>query len=227
MSIIHSLAEHARGHLSGLQATQRDWSPFLVHFTNWEAMAPLRSAIKKGLNPNQVLQELTKADQCSFAVAQKIAASSNVLANSPSEKDGVPKCVCLLECTLPGLISHAERFGRFGFVFTKAAIAKLEGAPCMYLLRDDYTEISKAFKGKGGAMERLWGLANLLQPAGKEGGKLQDFSHEREWRVFGDIDLRACPPVCLLAPAPYTTAVGGLGLNVPVIPIDMLHAWGA
>lgn len=190
-------------------------------------MAPLRAVIKNGLDPQKVVQELTKADQCSFAVAQKIAASSRVLANSPSEKDAVPKCVCLSECTLPGLISHAERYGRFGFVFTKAAIAKLDGAPCMYLLRGDYTQISKAFKGQSGRMKRLWGLANLLHPAGKKGGKVQDYSHEREWRVFGDVDLKTCPPECLLAPATYTTAVVGFGLNVPVIPIDMLHAWGA
>ncbi|MGE0144224.1 MAG: hypothetical protein AB7I19_19455 [Planctomycetota bacterium] len=227
MSIIHSLAEHARGHLSGLQAAQRDWSPFLVHFTNWKAMAPLRAVIKDGLNPQQVVKELDKADQCSFEVAKQIAASLRVKANSPSQKDAVPPCVCLSECTLPGLISHAERYGRFGFVFTKAAIDKLDGAPCMYLLRADYAAISKAFKRKGGKTKRLWGLANLLHPVGKKGGRVQDYSHEREWRVFKDIDLKTCPPVCLLAPATYTTAVADLGLNVPVIPIDMLHAWGA
>lgn len=227
MTIIHTLAEHARGHLSGLQAAQRDWSPFLVHFTSWNAMAPLRSVIKAGLGPQEVVNKLTQADKCSFAVAQRIAESSRLMASSPSEKDGVPKCVCLSECTLPGLISHAERYGRFGFVFGKDAIMRLSGAPCMYLLRADYTEISKAFKGQGQTKERLWGLANLLHPPGTKNGKVQDYSHEREWRVFGDIELQQCRPECLLAPSIYIKAVSDLGLNVPVVPIDMLYAWGA
>lgn len=235
MSVIHALANYASGGLSGVQASQRDWSPYLVHFTDSKAMKPLRSAIKKGLTPKDIEVALKKADDTSFGTVEKICKSRELWARSPSERDQIPECVCLSECTISGLISHAERYGRFGFVFEKLAIAKAGGAPCLYLLRDDYTRISKAFKGsdKGAENERVWGLANLLEPAGLNQGKgkkrrkVQDFTHEREWRVFQALDLKKLPPVALLAPSAHVSRVGDLGLELPVIPIDVLHSWGA
>lgn len=235
MSVIHALANYASGGLSGVQASQRDWSPYLVHFTSAKAMKPLRSAIKKGWTPKEIREAVEEADRASFEIVKSISSSSELRVSSPSEKDAIPKCVCLSECTLPGLISHAERYGRFGFVFEKLAIAKAGGAPCLYLLRDDYTKISKACKGsdKGAENERVWGLANLLEPAGlnqskgKKRRKVQDFTHEREWCVFQAIDLTKLPPVALLAPSAQVSRVSDLGLKLPVIPIDVLHAWGA
>jgi hypothetical protein len=232
MSVIHALANYASGGLSGVQASQRDWSPYLVHFTSAKAMKPLRSAIKKRWTPKEIREAVAEADTESFEIVKSISSSSELRVSSPSEKYAIPKCVCLSECTLPGLISHA---GRFGFVFEKLAIAKAGGAPCLYLLRDDYTKVSKAFKGsdKGAENERVWGLANLLEPAGlnqrkgKKRRKVQDFTHEREWRVFRAIDLKKLPPVALLAPSAQVSRVSDLGLKLPVIPIDVLHAWGA
>lgn len=33
---------------------------------------------------------------------------------------------------------------------------------------------------------KLWGLTNVFRPL----GKIQDYSHEREWRIFGDFSLQ-------------------------------------
>ena len=118
MTLIYSMEAFAQGGLFGLQSLQRDWSPYIVHFTAYSAMAKLRNwANETDCKPKSFQEELKNADSGSFSVVEKIAASEKLMANSPSEKDGIAKCVCLSECNLPGLIGHSERYGRFGFVF--------------------------------------------------------------------------------------------------------------
>src|SRR4051794_25950685 len=106
MSLLHGLAAHGRGHLSGIQAAQRDWSPFLAHFTSWSAMRDLRCAVKDHRSPQEVGALLEAADDQSWETVQKIFASGCLRAASPGEKNGLPPCICLSECTLPGLLSH-------------------------------------------------------------------------------------------------------------------------
>lgn len=228
MSTIHAIASYTKGGLAGTQSVQRDWSPYLVHFTNWTAMTPLRSAVTDNRNSEEVSRLLIDADKQSFEVVQKVWNSKKLLARSPSQKDNIPPCVCLSECNIPGLISHAERYGRFGFVFRKSDIYAVGGAPCLYLRHDEYAAISKAFeRSTDDAEKRIWGLSNVYCPPGTKGKKVQDFTHEREWRVFQDIDLTATLPQCILAPADYVTKLMGEMPGMALIPIDTLFTWGA
>jgi hypothetical protein len=151
-----------------------------------------------------------------------------VLARSPSEKHALPPCVCLSECTLPGLVSLCERYGRFGFVFSKRAIFAAGGRPCLYVGRSEYTALATLGRDRPADTPegRLYALANVYEPP-RSGAKAQDYTHEREWRVFSDVDLSITPPSALVAPSAYAAQLLALLVGIPVIPIDMLFSWGA
>ena len=228
MSLLHCLEAYGRGHLTGVQSTQRDWSPFLAHFTTWSAMRELRAVVKQQMPLEQVCSLLHEADERSWQTVQKILGSQRLLARSPSEKHGLPPCVCLSECTLPGLLSHCERYGRFGLVFSKQAVFDAGGRPCLYVARDEYRAL--AALGSEQPIDtpegRLFALSNVYEPP-RSGAKLQDYTHEREWRVFADLELSATSLHALLAPSKYTAQLRALSADIPIIPVDTLFEWGA
>ena len=259
MSIIHVLDSFSKGGLTGSQAQQRDWSPYVVHFTSWSAMAPFRELFERPLVvdavdqlPDFVHTALVQADKLSFASFSAVLNSGFIRAQSPSEKDNIPPCVCFSECNLPGLIGHSERYGRFGFVFSKSDIfaPPLNGRPCLYMDSETYGLIDQTCSHSDSTVRnRLFGLSNVLTMPGN--GKVQDFTHEREWRVFSDVPLEKlravlCPldyresVVSVLARAHRTPGakesanedteaqtVEQSFAAVPVISIDMLSDWGA
>jgi hypothetical protein len=228
MALVHCLAAYGRGNLTGVQSTQRDWSPFLAHFTTWSAMARLRSVLKQPAGPREIAQLLDEADAASWETMQRILTSATLRARSPSEKDRLPPCVCLSECTLPGLISHCERYGRFGLVFDKADVYRAGGRPCLYVAEEEYAAIAAIGRGKptSTAEGRLFALANVYVPP-RGPNKVQDFTHEREWRVFADLDLEKAKVVTLLAPARYVGRLRDIAPQVAAVPIDTLFDWGA
>lgn len=217
-------------------------------------MTPLRNALDKKNKyqasslPKSVHRELAKADQKSFGVFQKIMQSGILKCGSPSEKKHLPECVCFAECNLPGLISHAERYGRFGFVFGKLDLFQvLKARPCLYLERQMYNIIRSCSCATKELHEQLFGLSNIFNPDPQH---KQDYSHEREWRVFGDVPL--CGHLkAVLCPKEYVShvvkelndwvkreqkKVEEKGFDpcsvpdastIPVIPLDMLFEWGA
>jgi hypothetical protein len=228
MALVHSLAAFSRGNLVGVQSTQRDWSPFLAHFTTWSAMSEIRSVVRKRRSVREIAELLDQADSASWLTMQKILTSTRLIARSPSQKDQIPPCVCLSECTLPGLISHCERYGRFGLVFSKADVYRLGGRPCLYLAEAEYAALARFGRGKttSTAEGRLFALANVYVPP-KATNKIQDFSHEREWRVFGDVEFGEIPIVALLAPSGFAGSLNALAPGIPIVPIDTLFDWGA
>src|ERR1044071_266327 len=133
MAVVHGQAAFSRGGVSGLQASQRDWSPFLVHLTSYQAMAPVRGAINAGITPQNLALRLADADSASFSVFADIAASRRLEARESLRREGVLPCVCLSECSLPGVIGMSERYGRFGFVFRKEALYPEGARPCGYM----------------------------------------------------------------------------------------------
>jgi hypothetical protein len=228
MSLLHCLAAYTRGHVTGVQAAQRDWSPFLTHFTTWSAMKGLRAAVREKRSAEEVSRLFEEADADSWATSRKILASGKLLAHSPSEKDGLPGCVCLSECTLPGLMSHCERYGRFGFVFAKRTVFEVGGRPCLYVGRDEYGHLASQGREKPVTTPegRLFALSNLYEPP-RSGARVQDYTHEREWRLFGDLELSRVRPEAMVAPARFAREVQLFAGSVPVIPLDTLFEWGA
>jgi hypothetical protein len=228
MGFIHGMVARAKSGLKGIQASQRDWSPFLVHFTQYGAMEGVRRLSLAACTAKDVAQQLREADEQSFKTVKTIFSSGRLLARSPSDKDGLPKCVCLSECNISGLIGHAERYGRFGFVFRKDRLFREGGRPCAYLSTDEYARLSDLYQANPDdpATKRLHGLANVYTPPGE--GRVQDYTHEREWRIFDDISFSGVPPVLYLAPFEYCADVQTLaGQSRVVIPLDLLFEWGA
>jgi len=138
--------------------------------------------------------------------------------------------VCLTECNLPGLIDHCERYGRFGFAFPKKVIFRLGGRPCLYVAGEDHEAARKAFAD---LQPNLFGLFNIYTPP-KPGQKPQDYTHEREWRLFRDLEFRDLAPAFLLCPEGYYRACQSQIRSrldstdsIPLIPIDVLNRWGA
>ena len=92
----------------------------------------------------------------------------------------------------------------------------------------EYAEIAKAFRQSSvQAQARIFGRANVFSPVGA-GGKIQDYTHEREWRVFADISLVDTPPRFVIAPEQFLPQCRDMFQNaVSIIPIDTLFEWGA
>lgn len=226
MSYLHKMEAMAEGNLIGLRAGQRDWSPFVAHFTSHDAMRKLRRAVSNQLTPVEVSTELRTADAKSFESLRSVLKDRRIVAKSPSEEDEILSCVCLSECTLPGLISHAERYGRCGIVFEKEFIYGVGGRPCFYVSKDVYTEFEKLRKAGAATGQTIHSLANVYTIPGE--GKIQDFTHEREWRVFMDVDLGTTPIVAIIVPT--EEYVGRLAEDtqgeIPVVPLRMLYRWG-
>jgi hypothetical protein len=227
MSTFHGIAAFAKGGVAGVQASQRDWSPFLGHFTSWRALAPLREAFEQATTPARVAEMLAESDAKSFEVVQLISQSSQ-LAPSRSKSTAAPRRLCFSECTLPGLLGHCERFGRFGFIFRKHALFELGARPCTYISAAEYEDLKRA--GADHSHEHPAGLrlalANKLVPSGGR-RRIQDFTHEREWRLFAALDLETCPPEMIVAPSAFTRRVRECFPGVDhVLPLDLLYEWG-
>lgn len=230
MALLYDIARLAKSGLKAQQSAQRDWSPYLVHFTRYTAMQTARRVIKRNtpFSAQDVKQALGNADETSWNSVEQILATSSpfLQKHSPQEKEELPECVCLSQCTLPGLFGHSERFGRFGFVFDKLDIYDLGGRPCAYLDADSYGWLDAKHDSDAEA-NTIWRTSNVYRPAGR--GKVQDFTAEREWRVFNDIPLQGHLRA-VIAPDAYITKFRSLliplNLEVPILPIDMLYDWG-
>lgn len=225
MGMLHYHEAIAEGGIKGLQAQQRDWSPFVAHFTRSAAMKQLWRTLAKPLDSSAVRAGLSQADMLSHQSFEGIINSGSLRVSKPPPASDADARVCFSECTLPGLISHAERFGRFGLVFGKSDLFGHGGRPCVYVSSKTYGKLA-ADRGRSPEMRELFNLANVLSPPGY--GKVQDFTHEREWRIMRDIDLAVLKPVAYVVPSVdwLGRLPAGCTLTTPVIPLTLLHRWG-
>lgn len=241
MGLIHLMAAYADGGVCGRQSVQRDWSPFVAHFTSYSAMQQLKDTVKSmtpldnnkptnkdcgGATPKTIKDQLAEADKASFDVLQKIFKSKCL---KPSNgKGNLPPWVCFSECTLPGLVGHCERYGRFGLVFDKKDLFGVGARPTAYVDKDIYKEIINLADDKVPASlsgKNIKGLVNVYSPTDKN--NFRDFTHEREWRMFEELNIEKSKPVMLVAPSSYFAAVLKLmNEKIPIIPIDLVFKWG-
>ena len=226
MGIIHTTIPFKEGGLKGIQASQRDWTKYLVHFTSSKSMDVFKDyPCKKNYSPKSLNEKLKNADKESFDILKQIHDSHTIKAFSPSEKNQILPCVSFTECNICGLVNHSERYGRFGLVFQKAAIWKLGGRPVMYLDRKSYKFFGKEFRESTAAWKRnFFSLINLYAPPGN--GKIQDYSIEREWRLFENLDLEQIKPDAIVCPTKYYSEITGLFPETVIIPLDLLEQWG-
>ena len=63
MGYLHTTIAFGNGGLQGIQACQRDWTKYLVHFTCARAMKPLKAyPSKKLISPEELVKQLDDAD---------------------------------------------------------------------------------------------------------------------------------------------------------------------
>lgn len=250
MSIIYDLNCCSVSNLTAMQAAQRDFSPYLVHFTSYKAMKAVRNFVFKEFpsqavpteqkKPSTLISQLAKevarklkvADSHSFDVVKQILQQATIKIFSPNPKEEIPECVCLSQCTFPGLIGHSERFGRFGFVFSVEDIFKLGGRPSLYVDQAFYGFLDKHATAENQSdriaeIEHYWPFFNVYIPP--KNGRVQDYTLEREWRVLQNIELKGILKA-MIAPEDYVNALqkqlAQYELSVPILPIDMLYKWG-
>lgn len=232
MGILRALSQFSNGGkidgVYGIQSTQRDYSQYLVHFTAYSAMEPLRRAISGGINVHEIRKGLDSADKKSFETVKLIAVSKKLLSKVPYTTDGVYSIpfVCFSECTLPGFFSMAEQFGRFAFLFKKVDLFNSGARPCLYLEGSHYLEIKNNFQTSQSKISaELFHLANVYKPS-RPG--IQDYTHEREWRIFSDVEFEKVLPAAIICPLSYFEESKKLFPGIPaIIPIDLLQDLGA
>ena len=227
MGIIHSTIPFKDGGLKGIQACQRDWTKYLVHFTCSKSMKKAFSKFpcEECYSPKALDRKLNHADKESYDILKTIHDSQVVKAASPSEENHILACVSFTECNICGLVNHSERYGRFGLVFKKDAIWKLGGRPVMYLDRKSYTFFGKEFRESTEEWKRnFFSLINLYSPPGT--GRVQDYSHEREWRLFKNLELTQIKPDAIVCPTKYYDKISKLFQDTIIIPLDLLEQWG-
>ena len=76
MGIIHSTISFKDSGLAGIQACQRDWSGYLVHFTAAGKMVELKQYPQNNLSPSDLAEKLHNADKESFGIVKKIQKSN-------------------------------------------------------------------------------------------------------------------------------------------------------
>jgi hypothetical protein len=139
-----------------------DFSHSLVHLTRGRAAAPGREPV----TPFQVLTEIL--------VSGLIRGSGNT-----GYVKGSRPAACLSEIPLSSLREFTKppaekaKYSPYGIVLSKGAVFQAGGRPVIYLPDAETGWIPR---------DEIWRVVRF------EEGTV-DFTHEREWRVLGDLDL--------------------------------------
>ena len=223
MSLLYDLKALGTKHgVETIQDMQRDYSPYLVHLTSYSFNKGVRDALKAQLQPVEIADGMDMADKLSFDVFHQIVESGELMCSSPRKEEGMTECVCLSECTLSGVLGHSERYGRFGFVFEKRTIFGLGGRPCIYVDAGAYSYIDPN-SDTDDRLKKMFGLANVYRPSGF--GQVQDFTHEREWRVFRSVPIDAAVAIVCPSKDYYAQVREQVKKEIPILPLDMLYRW--
>lgn len=227
MSLLFDLeALASEGGISFLQAGQRDFSPYVIHFTSYKSMEPIRHILgdlRKGSNRISTLPSVLKmADQESAFVLRKILYSRQVM--TAKFHSNYPEAVCLTECTLPGVLAHASRYGRYGLVFRKDYIASLGGQPLAYVPSNSPGRYT--WDIENGQLVRKNALhMTILRQVSQSGWPTQDFTHEREWRCGSSLSVQEAEAL-IVARSEDCQAFAAAFPDRPIIPLDLMYRLG-
>lgn len=156
---------------------RHDLSQYLVHFTT-----DRQPCCSEGDNPATtagIAGTTAQARLISILQQKKVLATKMPWVNR--------NAVCFTECPWPSLVDHARAYSPFGVGFTKSHVFAAGGGPAFYVRADLYRK-------------QTWDahLHTFVTPfmppyapktkieEGLPGGKVIDYTHEREWRVPHD-----------------------------------------
>ncbi|WP_425616703.1 hypothetical protein NA78x_000357 [Anatilimnocola sp. NA78] len=120
------------------------------------------------------------------------AASTGLYGSRDPDKT---KAVCLTEATLPNWGELKNSHGEYGFVFRKADIMGLNGAPASHIPQPIIDQMKAA---RQPIPEALWPYISKLNSSSTPARF--NFLHEREWRVPGDIHFSQVTPFAVTFP---------------------------
>ena len=213
------------GGLSALQFGQRDFSPYVIHFTSYRAMVPVRRSVDRmgrGDEPPSDLPGLLKtADYSSARVLTEILDAGRIEART-FHKDYVPG-VCMTECTLAGALTHSARYGRYGLVFPKSVVFEQGARPLAYVPKEIRRHLIALSAGDEVIGRDLLHVTELSPP--QRDGVIQDFTHEREWRCPNDIEVSDAVALIVATSADYH-AFRDRSRGRPILPLDLLYRMG-
>lgn len=190
MSLLFNVESLVSGGVNALQEAQRDFSPFLMHLTSAKAMIPVNQELtrltRKNATPTDVSKALRKADTASLRKLNQIIKSGSI--RHGQFHPDFPDAVCLTECTLPGILGHAGRYGRYGVIFKKSDLYALGARPVAYVDDKRLKRLRSAAQAAptNAALQADLMFSNMFRPSG---GKVQNYTHEREWRCPVDVPL--------------------------------------
>lgn len=228
MSMLYDLeAMMADRGLDVLQHGQRDFSPHLIHFTNKSAMDSISgslAALKEKPEGIQRVPDLLKsADSDSRAVLKAII-SSGELRTSKFDEWANDTAVCLTECTLAGVMTHSIRYGRYGLVFPKSVVYESDGRPVAYVPKEVRSRV-RSLAREEPVLEAHKRFFTIFSPPMVESGRVQDYSHEREWRCPTALSVSEAVAVIVAKVSDYEQ-FRDLVPGRPVLPLELLYQMG-
>ena len=155
-----------------------DVSPYLAHFTSQK----FPKGYKSKDNPtNQFMYSTPEKRLISILTGKRILASQVPWV-------GNHKAVCLTECPWTSLITHTQQYSSYGIGFKKEFVFSKGGGP-VYYVRADMFNNQKWDPTVLPFVTPFW--PEYVPVALKATIKMTkcDYTHEREWRVAGDLDF--------------------------------------
>ncbi len=149
-----------------------DYSPLLVHFTKDGARRMVRQDDIPADHPLHQYKEQGAIEKLASIL------TTRTIHASPMPFLGEASAVCFTECVWDALLAHRNRYSSYGVVFSKGTIFQAGGGPALYIrgdiLRNEIGNLPQALK----AFVVPFDPDAVLQE-----GVIQDWIHEREWRV--------------------------------------------
>jgi hypothetical protein len=170
------------------QQNRPDFSDYVAHFT--KGAEPI---VADQADPNIAAQSALQR-LASILEDRNIRATAKPFASKHS--------VAFTECPWSSMLDHAQQYSPYGIGFAKKALFERGGGPVIYIRQDLYTT-QRAFGSEDNEYLRGFhrDLACFLAPFlptyappehlaqyGKDSTAI-DFTHEREWRVPGDVEF--------------------------------------
>ena len=154
-----------------------DYSPLLVHFTRDGAKR--RMVREEDISSQHPLHEYIGVPAIDRLIS---ILTSKTIHASPMPLMENASAVCFTECVWDALVAHGNRYSSYGVVFSKRTIFEAGGGPALNI-RGDILQ-----NGIGSLPQALKAFVVPFDPEGLiQAGTIQDWIHEREWRLPGTI----------------------------------------
>lgn len=231
MSLLFDLeALTTEGGVDAIQIMQRDFNQHLIQFTSSKAMRPVTDYLKELARSSTSITDLSGLGEIlDEADAQSKEVLDNILESKCVRKSTIEthfsEAVCLTECTLPGVLAHSARYGRYGLVFEKASLYGKGARPVAHVQKELRLALIDSQDEIPTVKKNMLYFVNLNPPVGQSNHKIQDYTHEREWRCPEDIPVEDAVALIVAKREDcecFTEVAGGR----PILPLDLLYRMG-